>query len=476
MQLEGLVIPISLDAGLLLKGVSMVTGLIEGAVEQTFEWANGMDHLGDVTGMTADQTAAWSFVAQKAGVDVDSLANSTVILTKGLFDSEGQLSSTGKALEDFGISLTDADGNVRDSSALMKDVAAKYAEFGTQAERVEFLTNLFGRSGADLIDVFDVLAQEGGIDAVEQKVKDLGLAIDPDTYEQFTRNLEELKLAGQGLAVQFVNGLMPAAERVLEWAKQFQGMSPEEILSRLGELAEELPAKFQAWTESVDWAKVSDNLVKGINSVDWAALGQKVGKAAQQIATGLANIFKGVKWKEIFGAIGTAFMEFATGLGGGSFQQFKTVWQNNWNQAKEIVSRAMELAKQSVMDFLRSIPAAISSYFAQAYANLTEWIGKMLGALAGLTTGIAGASTLPSTGGSAGTGGTLSAFATGGQAGGLSWVGEHGPELVNLPQGSYVNNSQTSNRMANQPVQAYIDYDELARTLARVLGQQMQRA
>jgi hypothetical protein len=75
-----------------------------------------------------------------------------------------------------------------------------------------------------------------------------------------------------------------------------------------------------------------------------------------------------------------------------------------------------------------------------------------------------------------GPGGGKDGKAAGGYASGLTWVGEHGPELVNLPSGSYVNNSQSSNRMANQPVMAYIDYDELARTLARVLGQQMQRA
>ena len=37
--------------------------------------------------------------------------------------------------------------------------------------------------------------------------------------------------------------------------------------------------------------------------------------------------------------------------------------------------------------------------------------------------------------------------ATGGAASGLTWVGERGPELVNLPRGSYVNSNSTSRRM-----------------------------
>ena len=55
----------------------------------------------------------------------------------------------------------------------MDDIAARYADFGTQTERVDFLTNIFGRSGAQLVDVFDTLAQEGGIDAVIAKGKRL---------------------------------------------------------------------------------------------------------------------------------------------------------------------------------------------------------------------------------------------------------------------------------------------------------------
>lgn len=475
MQLEGLVIPVSFDMGLLLKGVGAITELIEGAVTATFEWADGMDHLGDVTGMTAQQTAAWSFVAQKAGISVDTLANSTVILAKGLFDSEGKLSTTGKALEDFGISLKDASGNVKDQSVLMDDIATKYQSLGTQTERVDFLTNIFGKSGAQLVDVFDTLAQEGGIDAVEQKVKDLGLAIDPDTYEQFNRNLNELKLAATGLGVQLVNGLMPAAERLLEWAMQFEGMSPEQIFQKIWDVLKLLPAEFEAWAKNVNWAQVSQDLINGINSIDWNGIGKWVGDSAKRIANGLVAIFKGIDWKGIFGAIGTAFMEFSTGLVGSNFATFKATWQNNWDMMIQIVTKATSIMETRLTNWLRSIPGKISLFFAQAYANLRSWVDKMIGALSELSSAlvIGGA-----TGGVlSGAGGGVPAQASGGwSAGGMTWVGENGPELVNLPAGAYVNHNQQSNRMNQGPVQAYIDYDELARTLARVLGQQMQRA
>lgn len=463
MQLEGLVIPISFNTALLSKGIDIITDMIGDAVTSTFEWADSMDHLGDVTGMTTDQTAAWAFVAKKAGVEVDTLANSTVIMAKGLLDSKGELSTTGKALEDFGVSVKDANGKVKDQNTLMNDIAKKYAAFGTQTERVDFLTNVFGRSGANLVDVFDTLANEGGIDAVQQKVKDLGLAIDPDVYEQFTRNLEELKLAGQGLAVQFVNGLMPAAEKILEWAKQFQGMTPEQIFDRLSVYLEWLPAKFENWAKRMDWGKVSQDLIDGINNIDWNTIGQKAGTAAMQIINGIDAIFKGVDWSGLFTAIGTAFMQFSTGLVGGNLQQFKAVWSDNWRQIQEIVRQSIEIAKQTFNSWLASLPAMVSYYFSQALGNLINYVGRMIAALTplGMAMSIAGSIS--------GSTGVPRNRASGGWGGGLTWVGENGPELVNLPGGSYVNHNQQSNRMASQQASGSgmeFDYYKFASILA----------
>jgi hypothetical protein len=457
MQLEGLVIPVSFNTALLSKGVDIITDLIGDAVSATFEWADGMDALGDATGMTSDQTAAWSFVAKKAGVDVGTLANSTVILQKGLFDSEGQLSSTGKALEDFGVSLYDANGNVKDQNSLLKDIGDRYAKFGTQTERIDFLTNIFGKSGANLVDVFDTLATEGGIDSVTDKVKSLGLAIDSDRYEQFNRSLEELKLAGTGLAVQLTEALMPAFESVLQWAQQFAGMTPEQIFMRMTDIISALPEKFSEWAKSVNWEQVSSDLIDGINGVDWNGIGVWVGESAQFIADGLVTIFSGIDWAGVFGSIGTAFMEFSTGLVGGNFEQFKAVWSSNWTQAGQIVTQMVNIAKTSVTNWLQSIPSAISNYFSQAFSNLASWVGRMLDTLSSLTFGILSVPQMQSSFVSSGT--RPPGRASGGSANGLTWVGERGPELVNLPGGSYVNNNQSSASMG-------IDYYKLASILA----------
>lgn len=56
-------------------------------------------------------------------------------------------------------------------------------------------------------------------------------------------------------------------------------------------------------------------------------------------------------------------------------------------------------------------------------------------------------------------GGSIPKKASGGPAGGLTWVGERGAELVNLPGGSQVYNAGASANMG-------IDYYKLAAVLA----------
>lgn len=60
--------------------------------------------------------------------------------------------------------------------------------------------------------------------------------------------------------------------------------------------------------------------------------------------------------------------------------------------------------------------------------------------------------------------------ASGGSAGGLTWVGERGPELLNLPGGSYVNNAQQSQAMQQ------IDYEQMGQAVARHLVPALQVA
>jgi len=409
------------------------------------------------------------------------------------------------------VGVMDANGNVKDQATLMQDIAKKYQTFGSATERVDFLTNIFGKSGAGLVDVFDTLAQEGGIDKVSDKVKQLGLDIDPDQYEQFTRSLQELKLAGTGLAVQFTNALMPSFEKVLKWAQQFQGMTPEQIFFRIGELASDLPAKFEAWSKNINWEEVSQDLISGIRNIDWNGIGNWVGESSSHIWDGLVNAFQSVDWVQLFTEISIAFMEFSTGLVGSDLESFRNQWMDNWRMAKEIVVFFVDQSKAHMLSWLIPLPYLVGSFFAQMYINIKSWLDRMvasiydmvnnarsaiLDGLSGIADSIYGyfenaynnlkywidkmlsiLNILANAISGAGTkGGKSTSFEAQSMADGQTWMNGSLSNFSATQNVNYGNQSQQTRKADTQPVQAYIDYDELARTMARVLGSQMQRA
>lgn len=471
MILEKLTIPIGFDTALLLDGIKAITGLISGAVARTQEWAEGLDQLGDVTGMSTDKLAAWSFVAKKAGVEIDTLSNATVIMSKGLLDSAGELSATGKALEDFGIAVQDVDGNVRSQSDLMNDIAGKYAEFGTQTERVDFLTNVFGRSGAQLIDVFDTLAKEGGIDAVRSKVEGLGLVLDPNQYEDFQRNLSEVQLTFTGLANAFTGPLLFGAEKLLgTFTTWLQSPWVADAIKSIGENFGTFIDIIANFAESGDWNRLATDLgtfIQGLTGINV----QPFINELLRISDWVVN--EGIpKWNEFVTNTKTGLADFSV-----SSQTETTAIKGHFLDLLNAIGDRFNIVfgdgKTLIIDWKQIGITALQAIdiILVGLTKTWEFFNNGLEKTINLLSVIAGASNVSAPSGYTAYPGYGSAFsgssggfspderAAGGSASGLTWVGERGPELVNLPSGSHVNSAQTSANMG-------FDYYKLAAILA----------
>lgn len=326
MNLEELVLPLrtesknfNLGVAGAIAGVTALIGTMAAAVKIGFDWAGELDSIGDVMDVTNTQAAALNFTLHKSGVDTEAFTKSIVIFNKGLVKADGTLDTIGNSLKDWGINVKDANGQLKDQSTLINEVAKKYGTLGTQQEKVNFLTEVFGRSGAELIDFFDVLAKEGGLDAVTEKVKAFGLAIDPARYEDFTRNLEEIKLIGTGLAVTFTEQLMPVLESLLGWVTSFASADPATQLKMLADPLKELfnlTDAFKTGVSEIDWAGLSQQLADGINSIDWSLVGMYIRQGVSNVLMGIYTIVSEIDWGALADATGNALAGLVAGLYG----------------------------------------------------------------------------------------------------------------------------------------------------------------
>ncbi len=386
MNLEKLVLPFEVDTKALIglagitAAVGALTASIAGAISATFKWADELDHLQDVTGVTAKQAAALNFVLRKSGTETDKLTKGMTIFEKGLIKSNGTLDVMGKAMKGFGINVLDVNGKVKDQATLISEIGNKYNSFATQTQRVDFLTNVFGKSGAELVDFFDTLAQEGGIDKVTKKVEAFGLAIDPERYEQFNRSLNELKLIGLGLAVSFTEKVMPILEKFLSiigdpnlTTSDKIRMVIDQIDKFVGAVIQGLADSIQNWVNGAGPQELSLKLINWINGIGQTSPGQPnsatitaMGNLVQAIASALAL----VPW----GIIGTTLQDKFN-------EQLSSLYKNNKGLVAVIATLATAIIGTNIVLLLGSVANALLTLSVNANMLMA---GEGLAALPGV--------------------------------------------------------------------------------------------
>ena len=315
MLLEELVLPLKTDSSLFKSGIAAagvaVAALVAGmglAIKATFKWAGELDSIQDIMGVTNTTAAALNFTLRKSGTSTEALTKGMTILSKGLIKADGSLDTTSKSLKAWGIDVLDANGMLKDQTTLIGDISDKYASFGTQQEKVNFLTETFGRSGTELIDFFDTLANDGGIDAVAAKVERLGLAIDPNHYEQFNRSLEELKLVGLGLAVSFTEKVMPVIEKFLEMVSDPEGIDVSRILAwadrTIGSFIDGLAGSIDSWVSSGGPEALSESLISWIEGIgDSEASKSHIQIAMEHLVASMGEALSNMDWSGLSVAI-----------------------------------------------------------------------------------------------------------------------------------------------------------------------------
>jgi len=178
------------------------------------EMAEGMGKLSEKTGIGTGALSVYALAARETNTDQEALSNGLVKLARNQQEATDGSAKQRKAFADLGITLNDL--KTMSPDQLFQLVATKLAGVESPALKAQIAINLFGKAGANLIPVMNQLAGDG-FGALEEKARRLGVYFGADFVEQAKRtqeNLADLQAAGQGMAMQFVQGLLPAVNGV----------------------------------------------------------------------------------------------------------------------------------------------------------------------------------------------------------------------------------------------------------------------
>lgn len=173
------------------------------AVSATEEFGSKVLALHRIIGGSVEDASKLEVVFEHFGVSSDGAARAVSLLEKNLVNG-------GKAVTQYGLSLTDANGKTLTGTQLLEEAANKYQSLGSAAEKTAFLLNVFGRSGRDM-----AVVMQGGAKAIEEAAsaaEKYGLVLTGSNLEaihKYALAQHDLGLASTGLKLSIGEVLIP---------------------------------------------------------------------------------------------------------------------------------------------------------------------------------------------------------------------------------------------------------------------------
>ncbi|RZA14081.1 MAG: phage tail tape measure protein, partial [Proteobacteria bacterium] len=242
-----------------IAGVSLAT--LGSKVVGVLDSMGELDDLSQKIGTSVESLSRIQRVAKTFGVDFAGTVDPAMVkLARNLTTVDDKSSRTSKALAAIGVSAKDSAGKLRDPGQVMIDVAKSLAQYEDGAGKAAVVTDLFGKSGADLLpflnDLADNVDKFTGVtpEAVKQAtdLQDKFGMLSQRTDQAFTSIVTAALPALTGLSEGFTdvleaeNGLIDNGE-IAEWA----GMAAMGI-ARVADVAVLAVRGFSALASSVE--------------------------------------------------------------------------------------------------------------------------------------------------------------------------------------------------------------------------------
>ncbi|WP_194720825.1 DUF4214 domain-containing protein [Noviherbaspirillum malthae] len=156
-------------------GTEFFTGMVKGAAgavaalftvdaalgkfNQSLDTLAKLDDMSQKTGAAVENLSKMQKVASTFGTDFSGVDGALVKIAKGMATVDSETNKTNKALDALGVKSKDAAGKLRDPSAVMIEVAKRLQDYEDGANKAALVTDLFGKSGAELLPYLNDLAE-----------------------------------------------------------------------------------------------------------------------------------------------------------------------------------------------------------------------------------------------------------------------------------------------------------------------------
>lgn len=259
----------------IVDGVKDIAKYFVDATKGAAEFADEILTLSTTTGLSTETLQEYKYAASLLDVDLNTITGSMTKLTSKMSSAKDGTGAAADAFAKLGVSVTDENGNLRDTNAVFDEAIAALGKIENETERDATAMEIFGKSAKDLNPLIEAGAD--GMDELRKEAHDVGYVLSGDTLDamgEVQDGFDRLGLAAESAKNQigsaigkfilpYMNRLVSAVQNLLKTGNvdEFIESISTVVNDLVGALMDALPVVLKAGAEIVG------KLIMGINSM-----------------------------------------------------------------------------------------------------------------------------------------------------------------------------------------------------------------
>lgn len=303
--------------------------------------------MSTVTGMSAESLQAYQYAAELVDVSMETLTSTMARQVKSMSDARDGSARYAEAYDKLGVSITDSNGQLRDSETVYWETIDALGKVANETERDAIAMQIFGRSARDLNPL--IAQGSAGMAALTEEAKRMGAVMSEDAINQlgaFDDSVQRLKSGANA-------------------AKNALGMV---LLPQLQTLAD-------------DGVSLIGDFTKGLNEAggDWDKISEVIGNTVAGLTDMLMdNLPKFIQiGLDIITSVGGAIIDNLPTIIDAAITIVMTLLQAMLDALPQITQGALQLILALVKGLIDNLPAIVEGAILMV-VTLAKGIGEAL--------------------------------------------------------------------------------------------------
>lgn len=273
------------DMSKIFKGIgfALVANEFRKITEETLKFGQELHKLSQQTGLTATQVGSLKFAAEKSNTSIEAVSGAVRNLSRVMLAASQGNKEARQTFDQFQISYRNADGTLRDTSAVMLEIADRIKNTDNQTLALSASQKLLGKSAQETFAFFKQGSKD--IQAAQEEFKKMvGQHANLDDFAKKSDELDakwkKVGLQFRLIAVDLVTELMPTLERIMDL---FSDIASSDRWSGLREVLKFLLDTFNQILDTIGQIPDAMNAIMGNKAAPNGGLlaGEDLGKIAQ---------------------------------------------------------------------------------------------------------------------------------------------------------------------------------------------------